>query len=171
MLDVEGDSEVSTQPSFRCGSPNPERWRPRIRKRILHLRRPTYSVGGERSRKVLFLKYPPVQSWMIFVVRTGTYRMFFQQKLFIWGGRCSRGRDRLSSGEADPEDKHHIRVITATSRSQAMLTLSPSETSRTPCLQSARSKEHGAWTQLHPTPELTGQQGSRHFQGVISSCR
>lgn len=49
---------------------------------------------------------------MTFVVRTWTYRMFFQQKLFIGGGCCSPGRrTAFLTATNDLEDKYSIRVI------------------------------------------------------------
>ena len=131
MLEMEGNLEVIyLNPSFRCVNQKQKnkkhlcrRWRSRIERLILHLKDAAYFVerelriksktfGSERSKKALFFKCPPVLSWIIFVMRTWTYRMFFQQKLFVRGGCSSPGKGTtFLTATTDLEDKYYLRVI------------------------------------------------------------
>lgn len=127
---MEGDLEITEpNPSFRYGHQQNKaqkqklKWKieikdwkinpPSKRHCLFHVKRIKYKTFWLRKIKKGFVfKCPPVLSWIIFVVRTWTYRMFFQQKLFVRGGCCSPGKGTtFLTATTDLEDKCYIRVI------------------------------------------------------------
>ena len=146
---MEGNLEVIyPNPSFRCGNQRQNtkhthlcrRQRLRIERLVLHLEDTAYFVERElglfclrRSGKAFFL-CPSLLSWIIFVVRTWTYRMFFQQKLYVRGRCCSPGKGTtILTATTDLEEKYYISLIPEDQLSQNYAVCSLQKQSRTPC--------------------------------------
>lgn len=100
--------------------------------------------GSQRSRKALFLKYPPVLRWMILVVRTGTTE-------------CSSNRNYLSGRTLLSRARGGLLTSTLTLRTNTALGSYARAASERSCLFPPRrggllvfstfeKKNHGVWT-------------------------